>query len=108
MTSVRWATSGGLGDEFLISTGGGDNCVFQWACDPGDGARGLADQSGLAAGPAGPPLHTGKDGHGQGDALAGLHDAPSGGDEFTAVKVPQGKAAVAPVKVFYTSMNIVM
>lgn len=76
-------------DDYVISTGGGDNCVFQWKCDPGDGARGMTDTAALASSSSPSPSSpaVGGGGAAAGHALDMEDDGPTGGDEFTAIKV---------------------
>lgn len=89
VTSVRWASvykprSSGdfrplVSDDFLISTGGEDKCVFQWRhSDAGDDRRAIAE---AAAAPE--QVSTRRDGPAAGDDE---FEAPTGGDEFMAVK----------------------
>jgi WD40 repeat protein len=116
VTCVRWASlcpTGGASatDDFLISTGGEDKCVFQWRNQDSE-----ADATGYAAGAgvsssslgkrnafaAGAVSDNSRGGGGEEDGpdefSSPLDDAfalPGGGDEFTAVK-PWLGAIVAP------------
>jgi WD40 repeat protein len=86
VTCVRWAAASPrnkqtIRDSYLISTGGEDKCVFQWK---------FVD-TGLDTKPSKHNINTDVDSPVD-DALSGsgfdvLNQAPSGGDEFTAVKV---------------------
>ena len=102
VTNTRWASlSTGKAplDDYLLSTGGNDKCIFQWK-NSGVESRGTPDE------PAGKDA---KAAHTPTPAASGfeaLDDAPSGGDEFTACKAwlgaivtPTAWAAPEPTKV---------
>ena len=90
VTNTCWASlSTGKGtptDDYLLSLGGNDKCVFQW--------RNSGVESGRGGGPE--PEHEKKAaGAHETSGFDALDEAPAGGDEFTAVKAWLG-AIVAP------------
>lgn len=97
VTNTRWLSlskdkkSGLPTDDYLVSVGGNDKCVFQWrnsgAESGGGGGGGSAvDEAAASSAAHADATHSGFD---------ALDDAPAGGDEFTAVKAWLG-AIVAP------------
>jgi WD40 repeat protein len=95
VTCVRWAAAynrsngkqTGVRDNYLISTGGEDKCVFQWKCTQ-TGLDSKPSKGGVAV--ATESAHAQED-----DGFDLLSKAPTGGDEFTAVKVRQFARIVA-------------
>ena len=72
-------------DEFLVTTGGEDKCVFQWRCISADNDT---KTSGSSVSPN--ESHAVESGF---DDI--LDSAPVGGDEFTAVKVSSNRYKLA-------------
>lgn len=99
VTSVRWINQFSSRDkkaptdDYLISTGGEDKCVFQWRNSGIE--RGGGDAAGGGSATAATSSHELED-HSEGSGSgSGLDEAPTGGDEFTAVKAWLG-AIVTP------------
>ena len=99
VTNTRWITTRSPkkgeapSDDYLISIGGNDKCVFQWknsGAEVGGGHGGSAAAASEAD--SGAASHSAGHEHSEGGAL---DDGPGGGDEFTACK-PWLGAIVAP------------
>ena len=88
VTCCRWYSthSNGNTDDYLITTGGQDKCIFQWKC-PENNSNSNAEVVDKG--------NTVIDNDTDDDMDINLMGAPSGGDEFTAVK-PWVGAIVAP------------
>lgn len=81
VTNVRWGPS----DEWLVTTGGNDKCVFQWKNNCPDALVTTGKGS----------RHTHSTGSNANIEVEDVEDGPGGGDEFMAVKPYKG-AIVAP------------
>ena len=82
VTCVRWASVNGAkdspSDDYLLSIGGEDKCVFQWKCV----STGIDGRPPSKISTSDNSTHESST-----DSNSLLESAPTGGDEFTAVKV---------------------